>query len=248
MGSTIKTTDKLIQAVQDSVKTEIINTEGRDFSTRTIHPIPQPRDAEVAQLEVNTLSGIVDYLNANVDKLNPESLVLHIVSHDQVLVRSAIFGKNKQREVYVRASWKTLFGDTFKFDKYVEVEDFIIGLKTLFVATDGVDGIVSIVGNLQQAESRTNADDGFSQTVMRQKGVTGVVRTEIKNPVELQPYRTFREVPQPTSPFILRLQGTDGDSPDAALFEADGGKWKLDAINSIKTYFKSAGVEISIIC
>lgn len=247
MATSIEATDNLIQSVKDSVETKIITTEGRDFSTRQIHAIPRPKDAEVSALELNTLSGIVDYLAANVDKLDKATLVLHIVSEREVLLRSALFGQNKQREVYARSTWKSLFTDEFQFDAYHEVEEFIIGLKTLFAPGTGVDDIIKVVGNLEQQASRTNTDDGFSQIVTSKRGIK-VGNVEIQNPVTLAPFRTFREIPQPESPFILRLQGTGGDNPECALFEADGGKWRLDAINSIKTYFKSAGTEVSIIC
>jgi len=55
------------------------------------------------------------------------------------------------------------------------------------------------------------------------------------NPIRLRPYRTFREIEQPASLFVLRLQkGRDGELPRAALFEADGGQWKLEACQAIK--------------
>jgi hypothetical protein len=41
----------------------------------------------------------------------------------------------------------------------------------------------------------------------------------------------------------LRLQ----DGPRIALFAADGGKWKLEAINSIKKYFQDLELGVPII-
>ncbi|NQK92942.1 hypothetical protein HO498_01330 [Streptococcus suis] len=62
-----------------------------------------------------------------------------------------------------------------------------------------------------------------------------VKSTLAPNPVTLRPYRTFAEVEQPASQFIYRID----KAGYMALFEADGGKWKLDAINNIATYLKS---------
>ena len=50
----------------------------------------------------------------------------------------------------------------------------------------------------------------------------------------LAPYRTFPDVAQPESTFILRMKGgSEHQAPTAALFEADGGKWALMAVERI---------------
>ena len=55
------------------------------------------------------------------------------------------------------------------------------------------------------------------------------------NPVTLRPYRTFNEVEQPASQFVFRINKL----ANLALFEADGGKWKLEAVESIANYLKN---------
>jgi len=56
----------------------------------------------------------------------------------------------------------------------------------------------------------------------------------VPNPVVLAPFRTFPEVIQPESKFIFRMQS----GPQAALFEADGGAWRNEAMGRIKTYLE----------
>jgi hypothetical protein len=66
--------------------------------------------------------------------------------------------------------------------------------------------------------------------------------------VELRPYRTFREIEQPASKFVLRVKrGGEGQKPGCALFEADGGFWKLEAIENIRKYIASKNLNITII-
>jgi len=48
------------------------------------------------------------------------------------------------------------------------------------------------------------------------------------------PFRTFLEVAQPESEFILRLDG----SGQINLIGADGGAWKLEAVRNIAAYFE----------
>ena len=54
----------------------------------------------------------------------------------------------------------------------------------------------------------------------------------VKPRLTLMPFRTFREVPQPESEFILRLD----DKGRIGLFEADGGMWKIEAKLNIEHY------------
>lgn len=58
----------------------------------------------------------------------------------------------------------------------------------------------------------------------------------IKPIVKLKPYRTFFEVEQPESEFLLRI----GDGGQVGLFEADGGMWKMTARYTIKSYLQEA--------
>jgi hypothetical protein len=65
----------------------------------------------------------------------------------------------------------------------------------------------------------------------------------IPNPVKLSPFRTFIEVEQPESLFVLR--GRKG--PQWALFEADGGLWKIKAIQNIKNWLEKKELNVPII-
>lgn len=49
-------------------------------------------------------------------------------------------------------------------------------------------------------------------------------------------YRTFLEVEQPESQFLLRLN----EKGEVGLFEADGGMWKLAAKKNVSTYLENA--------
>jgi len=77
------------------------------------------------------------------------------------------------------------------------------------------------------------------------KGGACLEAAAVPNPVMLAPYRTFPEVEQPASPFVLRLkQGPEGGRPSLALFEADGGKWQLEAVKRVRTYLSIMEVPV----
>ena len=94
---------------------------------------------------------------------------------------------------------------------------------------------MDLLSRICKDDSVTSEDNGVSQTVSARSGI-GLKRLEnLKSRIKLIPYRTFTEVEQPESEFILRLdsQGRVG------LIEADGGKWRLDAKDKIKAYLES---------
>ena len=86
-------------------------------------------------------------------------------------------------------------------------------------------------------ESRvTSVDNGVTQTVEASQGISLKSTVAVRPRVELQPFRTFLEVDQPASEFLLRIDGSDR----VGLFEADGGVWKLEAKNNIAAYLRKA--------
>jgi hypothetical protein len=69
----------------------------------------------------------------------------------------------------------------------------------------------------------------------------------VQGRVKLSPYRTFREVAWPESEFVFRLRSRGGGVPECALFEADGGKWKLDEVVTIETWLDAQNLNIPVI-
>lgn len=82
----------------------------------------------------------------------------------------------------------------------------------------------------------TYGDDGVTQKATVKSGIASRSDAVVPNPVILQPYRTFTEVIQPASNFIFRMRENRGGGVECAIFEADGGAWKNEAMKNIKDY------------
>lgn len=80
----------------------------------------------------------------------------------------------------------------------------------------------------------TSTDNGVTQKVEAKTGIALNSVVEIKPRVTLRPFRTFIEVEQPESEFLLRVN----QSGEIGLFEADGGVWKLEATRNVAAYFE----------
>lgn len=187
---------------------------------------PQP-------LAVGTLDALVAYLWANKDGLPLDKVLVHVASPTSVRVIGALEDEPNRfrRNVYLAAEAVI---PKIPFGQYLDAESFGIALRTGFVDGPTVQEIVALVASIRESDVRETLDDGVAQEVKVARGVALVDRQRVPSPVGLAPYRTFIEVEQPESPFILRLRsGANGGSPTCALFEADGGAWRLAALQGI---------------
>lgn len=192
-------------------------------------------------LKVHTLQGITEYIVSNREKLGLEqACFLHVVDHKTVRLVGIAGGTIPRRTVHVEATFDELTpaGDPpFKYGQFTDPETFNIAVQALFENAHDRERVLACAGNLRDAASSTISDDGITQGVELRHGLTLGKEAAVPNPVELAPFRTFREVTQPKSLFVFRARGGgDGKPPTLALFEADGGFWKLTAIENIKGY------------
>ena len=93
-----------------------------------------------------------------------------------------------------------------------------------------------VVNNMTEEQSMQVSDDGVSQRVMVKSGVQEVDKTIFKNPAYLRPMRTFTEVEQVESPFVVRFK----EGKRAAIFEADGGQWQVEAVRRVGAYLRDS--------
>lgn len=209
-----------------------VEVDGRNYTTKQIYPNLEP---EAALLKMHTLSGLVDFcltFSTQVGEHAPATIV-HVVSDQQVDIVSPLFGPFKQREKFATAS---PFQLAHKFDRYMPVEEFVIYLQSMFVQDQTALDILKVVGNLTQGSETNVADDGITQRVTAKAGVARVAIVDLPNPVALRPYRTFLDIHQPASEFVLRIKADKDEGPRCALFEADGGAWRNTAVEIIKGY------------
>ena len=190
---------------------------------------------------VHTLTAVVDYIKENVDALGP--VVISVQSPTSVKVMSPL-NVDRKREEYLDA--KAITPNNIRFDSFLATDQFNIMMQAGFVnrQVEGLDYknmLLQVTGLVREQAVKEIGDDGVSQAATIKTGVASVGEVKVPNPVYLAPYRTFAEIEQPVSKFVFRMES----GPKAALFEADGGAWKNEAILKIKDYLKEklAGIK-----
>lgn len=186
-------------------------------------------------LAVYSLGAVRDYAKANRDTLTLNTLVVHVVSPQIVKLSGPLLARARNRESYVQATALNLT-DGF-LGKFMSIEDFIVGLQTRFADGGDRSAVLKLLGNVKHETVKVSQDDGITQTVSAKVGIVLSSEADVPNPVDLTPYRTFREVMQPSSLFVLRVNGgRPGGLPEVGLFEADGGAWRLTAVDRVRDW------------
>jgi hypothetical protein len=190
-------------------------------------------------LNVTTLGALRDYLKANKDALDVTKLMVHVSAPQSVQVHGPLDLRSRSRECFLTAVAKDLT-DGF-LGKYMSLEDFILGLQIRFADADDRKRLLSLLSNVKHETVKTALDDGVTQIVQARAGVALVSDVAVPNPVLLTAYRSFRDIVQPSALFVLRVQsGRSGGLPEVGLFEADGGAWRLSAIERIQEWLVEA--------
>ena len=241
--------DKAIEQIQRAVEVTILTDKaGTEYTTRGVIELKKQREVLpfASPLGIYTLTGLVDFCLRHKDSKGTEDpAIIHIVNHGRVALLSEPFGETKQRTQFVEVAFESLLGVSFVFGQYYDQETFIVGLQSLFEPSPQRADVLKVIGTIQENQVREFSDDGVTQSVAAKAGQVLVSEVKVPNPVYLKPFRTFREIYQPESPFILRVR-TGKEKPQCALFEADGGRWKLTAIQAIKEYLEDK-IELPII-
>ena len=230
-----------LEKIEQLAGQQITVFQDRLYSNKSLNMLTPP---QAVAFNVSSLSAVVDFCG---DEMEPGQHVLHVSGCAEVCLYGAINDDFRRRELFVKS---TAIAGEFSFGRFYKVDDFIINLQAQFVQDETTAAILKMVGNMTRVSEVGTKDDGMTQRVEAKAGLAKVENVSVPNPVRLAPYRTFIEVPQPYSNFVLRLNADH----QCALFEADGGAWRIEAMKNIKTFLdnglKSIGKrdQITILC
>ena len=233
-----------IEKILSLAPVQQLTIDGREYTDQSIYPVKSPQPEP---LLINTLTGLVDYITAAnyLDDLQGSKCFFQVVSHKEVKLLNEIDGSFEQRKTFMVATPPESRG--YPFTQWLDPESFIIALQAMFVPDETTAQLLALVSSIKEEAVKTSGDDGVSQTVTARAGIALVTEMKVPNPVTLRPYRTFMEVEQPAISCVFRLR----QGPMLSLHEADGGLWRLEAIQSIKAYLdlamKNLGQSIPVI-
>lgn len=229
--------EKALKYLVNLGEAKLLNIGSGTYSDKPIHRVNEPLADKVS---ATTLTSLVDYLKSGMDKKSSDRLIVHIVSPSEVQLLSEL-SNDRGREVYI--SCKALTPNNIRHNSFMETEPFNIMLQSSFVDNNDKALLLKVTGCIQEKNVTEVGDDGISQAVTMKTGIAKVNDVIVPNPVTLAPFRTFPEIEQPESKFIFRMRS----GPEAALFEADGGAWRNEAMKRIKEWLSEELADINFV-
>jgi hypothetical protein len=227
----------VVKELEGGVKTLCLRKEDGSWETAAVGVPPRPTET----LEVATLDALVEYVQMNRDSVLSGELLVVVDGADKVRLVGPLDKAWGTRPTYVEV--EPMLPELplgFRLNGYVSHESFMVGLQAAFAEGGDRAAILSFAGRIEDGNTLKLEDDGITQSIEVKQGAVFREKAEVKRIVSLAPYRTFPEIAQPASIFLLRLKSGAGENaqPSLALFEADGGAWKVQAIKAVAEYLR----------
>lgn len=220
-----------MEYIAEQAAPHVVEINGDTYTDKQMTRIPQEMRAEPIQMR--TLTSLLDYISSNVDELDAcRKYMVHVTSPTRVdLVSCLNFDRMRETLAIVEAQIPE-----FSYDTYMDHERFLIALQAKFLPGDDRELLLKFAGTVESGTVAQYGDDGVTQKATVKSGISSKTDAIVPNPVILAPYRTFLEVEQPESSFIFRMRDSDRGGVSCALFEADGGAWRNEAMSDVAAY------------
>lgn len=229
---------KAMTWIKDNVSPQLHNINGVMWSDKPLQRIKDIKRFD--GVSFTTLTGLVDYLKSNIDVPNAfiEHIFVSVVSPTEIKVYSGTSETNfYERTVIAEVAAMV---PRVRIGEWLDQSAFCIMLRSCFVEfpfpdTDR-DALIGVASNIVSGTIAEYQDTGISQKATLKTGIQEAEDKLLPEKVILRPYRTFLEVDQPKSEFIFRAQDNKMHGVQLALYEADGGRWKMDAMKAVKEF------------
>lgn len=221
---------KALEYINELKKPEILHIDGQHYSDKPLHRISH--NPKAAQIEMNTLSSLVDYIKSDFD--DRAKVFVHVKSPTKVEVYSTL-DEDRKREYLVEVN---ALLPSFRFNDFMNHEEFCINLQSKFIDSPDRALLLKFAGTVEAGSVAQYGDDGVTQKATVKVGLASKGDAIVPNPVALSAYRTFLEVEQPYAQYIFRMKQVGAGGVMCGLFEADGGAWKLEAMEAVRMYLE----------
>ena len=219
---------KMIDKIVSLKQPQTFEIGGQTYTDGHLTRIPPHVDRPEC-IAVSGLDGICKLIRTEMDKVGVTILV-QAKSYKTVEVMTTYLPDFSRNALYRAEAdvpgLRTGFRDR---------ETALIELRSLFIPNEGTAYLLDLLSRITDEKSVSSKDNGVTQVVEARQGVALNAMVEIRPRVLLRPFRTFLEVEQPESEFLLRVNADKG----IGFFEADGGVWRLEAKRNIADYFAS---------
>ena len=216
----------------------VIEEKGKKYTNKPLYDIKMPSEETLKSV---TIEGMVSF--AEVMPF-PKSECLITVDSQKMQLLGPRDEVEKDRDLLFEVN---PIVSQFRFGQYLPIEDFIVKVNVHFVDTPELRELVKLVSNISSNQVLTVKDDGMSQSVTVKDDFGRDASTQTSPFVDLRPWRTFREIEQPESRYIVRLSKNGDKLPVVTLFADESEIWRYKSITDAAAYIRERLPEIPVI-
>lgn len=228
---------KLVELIGDVAELE---PDGGDWVPNWYKRVEHESVPAFPTVTFHTLDGIANYYEKNVDRMAGNDVVpFFLVKDPRSVLLMAPHGEpgfGKRRHLLAVA--EVVPPQPMVFQQWVSVESALIEIQSCCTADWDAGEVCKLLGNVRDEVIRTQRDDGVTQVATVQESVGIDATMPVPTHATLALFRTFPEVGQPMSAFLLRLRRTEIDGVQARLFLADNERWRIKAVESVAAYLR----------
>lgn len=223
-----------IEKIQSMAHPDVLDIDGRKFIIGLDGGYDEivPDQMMVQSISLNSLDAMVQFVKTEAVHLTDSILYLTIPTHLRVICFTSPDADKRNKRTFLYQADATDVPE-WKDNMHLGFEEAQIALRTRCQETPDALYAQKLLSDISTGCQVTYNDNGVATNVTTTRGVALQAKEAIRPIVVLRPYRTFQEIDQPQSQFLIRLS-----ERSIRFIEADGGMWKLAARKSIKAYLE----------
>lgn len=226
----------MIEKIEKMAGPKVYDIEGEHYASADLKRIDPKKDFPKS-ITLTGLDSVCKMVtNEAADLFAGDQILIQVVDYRTVRVFTTLDGEMDRCWLYECQA------DTPKIrvNSYMTHEEAVVQLRSLYIPGPDTEYLLQLLSSISKESKVTSSDNGVTQTVEARQGIALTQSVPVKPRVILRPFRTFLEVAQPDSEFLLRLD----NGGNVGLYEADGGVWKLEATRNIAGYFEDKLAEL----
>lgn len=217
-----------IEKITELATPKIFEVEDTVYASKQLTFV-QDKKCRPSCISVTGLDSVCKLVRNEIDHVDLQ-VFIQVSSYREVSVFTTFDGDDERYYLY-RCTADT---PNVTMGRFMDYENAVIEIRSLYIPNPDTQYLLQLISSVSNESKVTSTDNGVTQKIEAKAGIALSTMVEVKPRVSMKPFRTFVEVEQPESEFLLRISGKG----EIGLFPADGGVWKLEATRNVAKYFE----------
>lgn len=221
---------EFVEKIAEMAENKEHKIDGRTYMDKPVHLVDEERYAPNCHT-VSTLYSLAALIRAEIKKVEDQLPIIVEVENPHTVSVFTTYDDRYKRKFLYQAKADV---PQNSINRWEDKQNTIIQLNSVYEQSKDRGYLLNLLSVMTEESKVTETDNGLTQAVEANKGISLKQNIDVRPRVSLKPFRTFVEVEQPESEFTLRVK----EGGQVLISEADGGRWKLDAKKNAAEFLK----------